>query len=163
MDAHSPGFLCGSRINGLDERHIKAAADGKTLRKNGPACKHRTMRAFFVLQNRNLEAGLCQRDLLQLIEVGDLLFHSLVQDRVCESKEAAAGADLIGVGSSGKFLARIHLFWNGSSELVHIDTGQIELSNLFLQRHATDQIIDALVNRAPWIKVDRSICGGLGE
>ncbi len=75
-------------------------------------------------------------DFLKFIKVLDLLLGSLVQNSVGKRKEAAARTNFVGVGSRGKFSARVHLFGDSLPELIHINARQIELADLFLERHA---------------------------
>src|SRR6266581_9717403 len=122
MDSDRPGFPPRSRVNRFNERHIKAAADGKSFGKNGSAGKHCAMRAFLILKKGNLQSSLSQSNFLEPVKVLNLLLGSLMQDGICQSKKAAARSDFIGVASSCESLACLQLFRNRLPELIYIHT-----------------------------------------
>lgn len=154
MNPHGPGFLRSGRINRLYQRHVRGAADGKPFRENRGARKHAAVRALFVLQEGYFQPRLGERDLLEIVEIFDLLLNTQVQNSVCQGENSAAGPNLVRIGSSRKSLARLHLFGDGFSELINIDAGEVELPDLLLEGHPTQQIFHARADRLARIQVE---------
>src|SRR5579863_1969913 len=98
------------------------------------------MRSFFVFEQGDLETSICQRDLLQLVEKRNLPRHIGKSYRISKRKKARARADLGCVCSGSELPRRLHLFSGCLAEFLHISTGQIELADLLLQCHASQQI-----------------------
>ena len=42
-------LLCGGRVDGLHQWHIKCAADGEAFRENGGSREHRAVSSLFIL------------------------------------------------------------------------------------------------------------------
>ena len=90
-----------------------------------------------------------------------MLLNAFVQDGVGQSEEATAGANLVRIGSSRKFFARVHLFRDGLSEFINIDAGKIELSDLLLERHPAQQVFHSAVDGLALIQIKRLLTARL--
>ncbi len=106
------------------------------------------MRAFFVFHDRYFQACLGESDFLQFVEVFRLLARAFMENLIGEGKETAGRTDFLGIRSGREFLARLHLRGNVFSQLININTGQIELPDFFLERHPAHEVIDSLLDRA---------------
>ena len=80
-----------------------------------------------------------------------------MENFVGQREKTGSRANFGRVSSSRELSARISLVRNRFSQLIYIDTRQIELANFFLQRHSAHQVIQAFVNRALRVKIKRSI------
>ena len=115
------------------------------------------MSAFFVLQQRNFETGLRQRDFLKGIEILDLLLRSFVQDCVGQGEKAAARSDFVRVRSRCESFARLHFLGNAFAQLIDIYTRQIQLTDFLLQSHPAHEIVDPYLDWLLGIEIDRSV------
>src|SRR5262249_62055093 len=101
MDANRSRFTRCGAVYRMEERHIKRAAESEALGKNRRTRKHRSMRAFFILDEGDLEPGLCSGDFLECIEIFNLLLEAFVQDGVSQGEETATRPDFVGIRSTG--------------------------------------------------------------
>ena len=79
-----------------------------------------------------------------------------MQNGIRQGKESAARTDFIGVRAGGKSFACCDFFWNCFAQLIYVDAGQIQLSYLFLERHAAHQVVNSPFNRLARVEINRS-------
>src|SRR3974377_319509 len=111
------------------------------------------MRSFFGLQKRYAEACLLQRNFLQPVEKVRLLPRPFMENRIGQREKTAAGSKAVQIRSLSELLDGSSLFGNGLAKPLLVDAGHIDLSHLFLQRHATQQVLNPLFDRKPWIAI----------
>src|ERR1700730_13169063 len=133
MNARSSRLFCGGSIDLVHQRHIERAAKRQPLREYRSCREHRSMSSFFVFEERNFQARLGKRDPLKLIQIVHRRCQILQSERIEQGKEASAWADLRRMRSRRKFSYRLDLFGSCFSQLVHVGTWKIELSDLLFQ------------------------------
>ena len=105
------------------------------------------MRALLGLQQRDAEPRLLAAISLQLVQELGLLPRALVEDRVGQGEEAAAGAEARLVGPRGEAPARLHLRRDALARAVLVDARHVHLADLLLERHAAEEVVDPGVDR----------------
>ena len=83
-------------------------------------------------------------DPLQAVEELGLLPGAFVQDLVGEGEEAAAGAEARDQRARGELLHPRGFFRDGLAQARFVDAGHVDLPYLLLERHAPQQVLDAL-------------------
>src|ERR1051326_8745896 len=161
MNADGSGLGRGRRGHAFHQIHDRRAPDSPAFRKNGRTGHHRAVCAFFVCEQRNLQARLGESDLLQLVKILRLLTGAFVQDFVGERKEAATRSDLVRVRAGCEPPAGFLFCRNVLSQFPDVNAGKVELTDLFLQRHPAQQIVHALRDWRFRIQVDRRPTVGL--
>ncbi len=140
---------------------IKGAADCQSLGKNRGPGKHGAVGTFLVLQQGDLQTGLGKSNFLQIVEVVRLLQGAFMQDGVGQGEEATARSDLVGIGSRGKAFAGFQFGGDILPQLVHVDTGQVQLADLLLERHPGEKIVDAPFDWLIGLKISGDCGAGL--
>ncbi len=154
MNADGTRFLGGCCIDAIHERHVESASDGEPFGKDGCPREHGAVGSLFVLEERDFEAGLGERDLLEFVEVVHLPCEVAVSKSVGEREETRAWADFAGECAGSEFSCAVSLLVGRLTQLVNIAAGKVELADLFLQRHAPHEIVDTDFNGLCRIQVE---------
>ena len=133
-------------------------SDG-ALREDGRAGTHQAVRAFFRLQQRNAQARPVPGEPLEPVQKLGLLSRAFVENRVGQGEEAAPRPELLEQGSGRELLHRLGLLRDGFAQPRLVDAGHVHLPDLFLERHAAQQVIDSLLDRLAGVAIEGS--GGL--
>src|SRR5271157_1010116 len=149
----------GGCINPTQQIHVPGAPQRGTLREDRRAGTHQAVRAFFRLQERNPQARPFLDQPLEPVQKLGLLAGAFVEDGVGQGEEAAPQPELLEQGAGRELLHRLGLLSDGIAQRRLIDAGHVHLSDLLLERHAAQQVIDSLLDQLAGVAIEGS--GGL--
>jgi len=155
---HADGtrFPRGGRINPAQQIHVPGAPQRGTLREDRRAGTHQAVRAFFRLQERNPQARPFLDQPLEPVQKLGLLAGAFVEDGVGQGEEATPRPELLEQGADRELLHRLGLLSDGIAQRRLIDAGYVHLSDLLLERHAAQQVIDSLGDRLAGVAIEGS-------